>query len=193
MNLESRKMASTSILWRGIYRPGHEYARLTWQASQWLLEGVALFVDEQWPCRLDYRIICDAQWQTTSCAVSGWLGEEPIAVQIKAETNQHWSINGKPCPAVRGCLDVDLNFSPSTNLLPIRRLALGVGQEAQVRAAWLRFPSFELEPLEQVYQRIGEQTYRYASAGGAFVAELEVNPAGLVTHYPNLWVVESFV
>ncbi len=32
-------------------------------------------------------------------------------------------------------LDVDINFSPSTNLPPIRRLNLGIGQEAKVRAA----------------------------------------------------------
>lgn len=74
-----------------------------------------------------------------------------------------------------------LNFSPSTNLLPIRRLNLAIGQGAAVRAAWLRFPSFTLEPLEQVYRRIDPTTYRYESAGGRFVAELQVNDSGLVT------------
>ena len=69
------------------------------------------------------------------------------------------------CPAVAGCVDLDLNFSPSTNLLPIRRLNLSVGQEAAVRAAWLRFPSFILEPLEQLYRRVDATTYRYESAG----------------------------
>lgn len=31
--------------------------------------------------------------------------------------------------------DLDLNFSPSTNLIPLRRLGLAVGAEAPVRAA----------------------------------------------------------
>jgi uncharacterized protein len=60
-----------------------------------------------------------------------------------------------------------------------------------VRAAWLRFPSFTLEPLEQVYHRVDLATYRYESAGGRFVAELQVNDSGLVTLYPNVWQAES--
>jgi hypothetical protein len=43
------------------------------------------------------------------------------------------------CGAGEGCLDIDLGFSPSTNLLPIRRLTLAVGEAATVRAAWLPF------------------------------------------------------
>lgn len=89
-----------------------------------------------------------------------------------------------------GCIDLDLNFSPSTNLLPIRRLGLAIGQEAVARAAWLRFPSFTLEPLEHLYRRIDATTYRYESAGGRFVTELQVNAAGFVTYYPNFWQVE---
>ena len=90
-----------------------------------------------------------------------------------------------------GCIDLDLNFSPLTNTLPIRRLNLEVGEEAHVRAAWLRFPSFKLEPLEQVYRRFKSSQYQYESAGGSFVSELEVEKAGLVIHYPNLWRVED--
>jgi hypothetical protein len=92
---------------------------------------------------------------------------------------------------VAGCIDLDLGFSPSTNLLPIRRLGLAVGQEAEVKAAWLRFPGLPLEPLEQLYRRIDVTTYRYESAGGSFVTELQVNAQGLVTRYPNFWEVEA--
>lgn len=88
-----------------------------------------------------------------------------------------------------GCIDLDLNFSPSTNLLPIRRLGLAVGQEAAARAAWLRFPSFTLEPLDQRYRRIDAATYRYESAGG-FAADLAVDAAGVVTRYPGFCEVE---
>jgi hypothetical protein len=44
-----------------------------------------------------------------------------------------------------GCVNIDLNFSPSTNLLPIRRLDLSVGASAIVRAAWLRFPGMNVQ------------------------------------------------
>ena len=34
-----------------------------------------------------------------------------------------------------------------------------------MKAAWLRFPGFTLEPLEQLYRRVDDVIYRYESAG----------------------------
>jgi len=155
------------------------------------LVGTALFAHDEQPCRLDYLVVCDADWQTLSGKVSGWIGTETIEIDLSVDSAHRWRLNGKECPEVAGCIDLDLNFSPSTNLLPIRRLNLAVGQEAAVRAAWLRFPGFTLEPLEQLYRRVDATTYRYESAGGRFVANLQVNAEGFVTYYPKFWQAES--
>ena len=180
-----------SILWRRLDRPGHEFARLLSHGSDWHLSGTALFTHEQQPCRLDYLVVCGSAWQTLSGRVTGWVGDRRIETEVTVDSARQWRLNGTARPEVEGCIDLDLNFSPSTNLLPIRRLGLGMGQEATVRAAWLRFPSFALEPLEQNYRRLAPATYRYESAGGRFVAELQVNVAGLVTLYPGVWQVEA--
>jgi hypothetical protein len=119
------------------------------------------------------------------------IGDREINLHISVDSERKWFLNGTECPAVAGCLDIDLGFSPSTNLLPIRRLSLERGQEAEVRAAWLPFPSLEFELLPQIYRREGENTYRYESSGGAFVRVLEVNAVGFVTNYPGLWVQEN--
>jgi hypothetical protein len=66
-----------------------------------------------------------------------------------------------------------------------------VGDAAEVRAAWLRFPSFKPESLVQLYRRIDETTYRYESHGSDFVTELSVNEAGFVVKYPNFWDTEE--
>jgi hypothetical protein len=181
-----------SILWRILKfpGPGHEHARLAPQGAYWRLGGTSVFLYERRPCRLDYFVACGADWRTLSGQVSGWLGDQGVKVEYSVNSRRQWRLGGVEQPEVEGCLDVDLNFSPSTNLLPIRRLRLEVGQEAKVRAAWLRFPSFEFELLEQVYRRLGPTTYRYESAGGSFVADLEVDEAGFVTHYPELWEIE---
>lgn len=184
-------MAVPSILWRGIYLPGHDACRLSASDPGWQLAGAAVFVHAVQPCRLDYRIACDSGWRTVSAHVSGWLGEKLVEIDLTVGPDQRWRLNGVEQPAVSGCIDLDLNFSPSTNLLPIRRLSLAVGQAAEVRAAWLRFPGFELEPLAQVYRRIAEGTYRYESGGGRFVADLQVNAAGFVTNYPGIWQAEA--
>ena len=182
--------AKQTILWRRLDKPGHESARLFQIDSRWHLDGTAVFLHDQQPCRLNYWLVCDSERKTLSGNVEGWVGDEVIEVEVSVDADRRWRLNGKECPWVAGCIDLDLNFSPSTNLLPIRRLNLAPGQEGDVRAAWLRFPGFELEPLEQTYRRIDASTYRYESAGGRFVAELKVNEIGFVTHYPKLWQVE---
>jgi uncharacterized protein len=183
-------VAAEAILWRRLDRPGHEYARLSRDGAHWQLAGVAVFQHEQLPCRLDYAVVCDGQWLTKAGRVTGWVGDHAVDVEVSVDASRTWHINGTACPEVGGSIDLDLNFSPSTNLLPIRRLNLSIGGQAQVKAAWLRFPSFTLEPLEQMYRRVDDAIYRYESAGGKFVAELQVNAAGLVTLYPRGWAAE---
>lgn len=184
-------MADPTILWRRLDRPGHESARLSYENALWGLSGTAIFAHDEQPCRLDYRVICDSKWQTEFATVTGWVGKEIVAIELAVDTERRWRMNGKEWPQVAGCIDLDLNFSPSTNLLPIRRLDLDIGQEGRVRAAWLRFPGFNLEPLDQIYRRIKESAYRYESGGGKFVTELQVNTAGFVTVYPNFFELQA--
>lgn len=183
--------AIETILWRGLVLPGHESCGLFSQGSEWQLEGTAVFSHEQGPYRLSYHIICDENWRTRSARVEGWLHKTSIDLRIKTDPSGRWWLNDVEQPGVAGCTDIDLNFSPSTNLLPIRRLELSVGETAEVKAAWLRFPSFQLELLPQQYRRLSENTYRYESAGGQFVAELEVSPSGFVIDYPGIWQAEA--
>jgi len=150
-----------------------------------------VFAHDRQPCRLDYLIVCTSQWQTVSCKVEGWLGNQSVEIEISIDPAGQWLMNERECLPVSGCTDIDLNFSPSTNLLPIRRLDLEIGAEAEVNAAWLRFPSFKLERLDQKYRRISADKYGYESAGGSFVTELEVNSAGLVTRYPGFFEAET--
>ena len=180
-----------SILWRRLDAPGHEIGRLTRRNDAWELAGTAIFAHESGLCRLDYSILCDSGWRTISARVTGVAGALDVELDVSIDAERRWYLNGVECPAVAGCFDIDLGFSPSTNLLPIRRLSLAIGDEAEVKAAWLPFPSLVFEILPQVYHREGEKTYRYESAGGTFVRLLEVNALGFVTSYPGLWQVEA--
>jgi hypothetical protein len=179
-----------TILWRRLDEPGHELVRLTASEQGWTLSGFALFAHEGLPVRLAYVVRCDQSWATVSAHVSGRIGSRQVGLVLASNDAREWTINDTPVPDVSGCVDVDLNFSPSTNVLPIRRLGLEVGESAEVRAAWLRFPSLTVEPLLQTYTRTGESTWRYRSAGG-FEAGLEVSPNGLPLTYGDLWAAEA--
>jgi len=178
---------SAAVLWRRVDRPGHESARILRLAEGWELAGTAVFAHEGKPCSLRYRIASDPGWRTRWVEVSGWLGGEAVQVEAHVDRSGVWRVDGRELAEIAGCVDVDLNFSPSTNLLPIRRLNLEVGEEKDVRAAWLRFPSFRFELLEQSYRRLSAGRYRYRSAGGRFETELDVDENGFVTRYPKFW------
>jgi hypothetical protein len=182
--------ADHTILWRRLDGPGHEAARVFARDERWHLVGTAVFAHEGEPCRLDYAVVCDTRWHTLSGRVDGWIGSRTVALEITVDTAHRWQVNGVHAPAADGCVDLDLNFTPSTNMLPIRRLGLAPGQDALVRAAWLRFPALTLERLDQLYFRVDATTYRYESAADAYAAEFRVNEAGIVTLYPDGWQAE---
>lgn len=188
MNDPAGDVIETAILWRRVDKEGHESACVFAAEDAWHLRGSAVFEHGNQPCRLEYEVTCDSEWRTTRAFVQGWIGRLPVDLEIVRDDEQGWRLNGLPHPALAGCVDVDLNFSPSTNLLPIRRLDMNVGDQAEVRAAWLRFPTMTLEVLEQRYRRTGDTSYRYESIASGFACNLEVNEFGFVTHYPGFFV-----
>ena len=176
-----------TVTWRRLDVPGHEITRLVLGDDGAELGGAVALTHEGVLCALEYRVECDAAWQTTAVHVAGSVGTRIVDMEIEVARGGRWFVDGEEAPRVRGCVDIDLGFSPATNLLPIRRLALEVGDSAEVRAAWLPFPELTLEPLPQLYRRIDEHTYHYESNGGQFVRTLEVDETGMVTSYPGLW------
>lgn len=184
---------TATILWRRLDLPGHEIATLDALDERWRLSGTTIFLSEQGPAKLNYEVICDSSWQTISAQISGAVGHSAVDLVVNANAGRKWYLNEMECGSVEGCIDIDLGFSPSTNLLPIRRLALDVGEEATVAAAWLPFPSLQFELLLQRYRREGERVYHYESESrdGLFTRTLEVDSSGFVTGYPGLWQAES--
>ena len=174
--------------------PGHDAAAFREMEAGAELRGMAVFQDEGGPTALHYTVRCDAGWRTTEGTVHGWCGSRPVELRMVRSSSGTWTLNGAPCPAVAGCADLDLNFTPATNLLPLRRLDLAVGQAAEVRSAWLEWPAAVLTPLVQRYARRSATEYDYeADLPGAdkFVAVLRVEPGGWVVDYAGLWQAEN--
>jgi hypothetical protein len=182
-------LKSASILWRRTDKAGHEFCSLAERGDGAALSGVAVFSEKSTPCHIRYEIDCDAKWRTLACLITGEIDSHSIHVSIKRDGDV-WTANAIAIPEIAGCEDIDLGFSPSTNLLPIRRLALANGQSAAVRAAWVKFPELTVQLLEQKYTRLGDDRYRYESAGG-FRRDLKVDDIGFVLEYPDLWYAES--
>lgn len=172
------------IRWRALDRDGEDKCRLARLDAGWMLVGHARFRDATGWAALDYVIRTDEAWHTTSADITGDHGGEKIALRLTRGADG-WTFNGKPQPDLAEAEDIDLSFTPATNLMPLRRLP-EVGKLTTV-AAWLRFPGPQVTPLTQSYTRERGGLVRYAAQESGFETQLAVNDHGFITHYPGLW------
>lgn len=156
-----------------------------------MIDGAVLFAEIGIVTNLRYRIECARDWSARRAEVSGWIGERDVDV-VMIRTDGGWTVQGVPMLVenVAGLCDVDLGFTPATNTNAIRRLNLGVGQEAETTALWLDVDNWSVKPLRQIYRRLEVDRYEYVSPDNDYRAVLTVDDAGMVTDYPDLWVAE---
>ena len=178
------------MLWRRVDAPGHNACRLVRQSERWRLTGVAAFREEGAVAQFAYRITCDEYWRTLDAHVHGSLGSTALDVGVRRSASGVWILNGEAVAGLNECVDVDLGFTPSTNALQIRRIALEVGQAADVPVAWLDAVTQRLSVLRQRYERRSETEYWYEAPRFDYSGVLVVNDAGFPTIYPGLWEAE---
>lgn len=179
--------------WRRLDVPGYEEASITRTAERWRLKGQLEATESGVRAELSYVIHCEPDWRTRRAVVTGSASGAPIRFEFTADGEGRWTLNGDPLPLVEGALDIDLGFTPATNLLPIRRLDLAVGERADVRTAWVRFPELRVQSLEQSYQREAARVFRYDALvdGERFQARLDTDDFGRVLLYEGLWEAET--
>jgi hypothetical protein len=183
-----------AVYWGRLDTPGGEHCALWATDEGWELRGLAVAAVDGRPIAVRYVVVCDAGWRTRRVAFTAESGGERRGLRLTVDDEQRWWQGSGEVIAVRGCIDVDLGISPSTNTLPIRRLAPAAGDIAELRAAWIRFPDLSIETLAQRYTRLGSRVYRYESRHAdrtVYAAELTVDDLDLVERYADVWVREA--
>jgi uncharacterized protein len=177
----------SSVLWRRKDIASLELCTMTEREDEHVLAGTVVCALDGAPARCVYEVVCSAEWRTQRVRVDLERAGELTTLELSADGNGVWRRDDTELVHLRGLIDVDISVSPSTNTLPIRRCRLERGQSVAVTAAWIRLPALTIEPLPQEYTRTGQQSYRYASRGGAFTADLTVDDFGLVVRYGEYW------
>jgi hypothetical protein len=158
-----------------------EHCTLTIRDGGLSLVGTVLGAEAGLPVRIEYRVLAAGAGLTTAAHVRDLRGFESRTIALERDAKGNWTVDGSTARELKGCTDVDLGCSPSTNTLPIRRLRLAIGASHTIQAAWVRFPELVAVKNAQTYTRLDEFTYRYASDD--FAAELTVDDDALVTAY----------
>lgn len=152
----------------------------------WHLSGTAVFLHEGQPACLTYAVDADARWQTREGRVRGWAGRRQVELRI-VRRGSGWTLNGLAVAGVDDAIDLDLAFTPATNLLPVRRLAVPLGTRADAPAAWLDTTSWALRRLAQSYEHRAPHAFWYTAPEVDYAGLLEVDDDGFVRRYPHLW------
>ncbi|WP_142849296.1 putative glycolipid-binding domain-containing protein [Telmatospirillum sp. J64-1] len=181
---------AASILWRRLDAPGHDACSLKHTGETWLLQGTSVFRHDGQPACLHYLVECNADWESLHGALHGFIGRNGVEQQI-TRSDGIWILNGTPQSGVDSCLDLDLGFTPATNLSQLRRVPLAVGQSAEIDVAWLDPATNRLVLLPQRYERRTETEYWYEAPSVGYQGLLEVGPSGFIRHYPTLWRAET--
>ena len=124
--------------------------------------------------------------------VRGFIGPRAIDYRV-ARDDAGWTLNGAPVAGLKHLLDLDLGFTPATNLQQLRRVAMAENEIVRLPVAWLDVDAGTLTELPQVYQRRGPDAFWYQAPSVGYEGLLECAPNGFIRTYPGLWEAESFL
>jgi uncharacterized protein len=181
------KMPVRAVMWRTKDNLSFEQAELRWTASGPHITGRVLAAHDGVPLRVEYRIDCDEGWQTRRVQISQSFAGACKTLCLDHEQDGRWRVNGKFNETLEGCTDVDLGITPSTNTLPIRRLAMRVGAVSEIEAAWVRFPDLSVRRAHQSYEYVSAKQYIYRNRDSGFTAPITIDSDGLLRQYGGVW------
>ncbi|MGN6324823.1 putative glycolipid-binding domain-containing protein [Pseudolysinimonas sp.] len=168
------------FIWRGVEVESLERARV----SQGVEVQVESVIDSA-RGRYSYELVCAADWTFRSLHLEALAGHRSFDL-VRGDDGA-WTLDDVERADLAEAVDLDLAISPLTNTLPIRRLDLGIDDEADIVAAYVSFPDLEIVADPQRYTRLDEDAYVYESLDSDFEAELTVDAAGFVLEYPGLF------
>jgi hypothetical protein len=134
---------------------------------------------------LTYRLKLDALWRTREAHLRTTSGR-PLHLESNGQGS--WTENGESQPALQGCIDIDIQATPLTNTLPIRRLEWKAGESVEIRLCYIDVPDLTVSPGNQRYTALTPGAlYRFESLDSGFTADLPVDGDGFVLDYPGLF------
>lgn len=173
------------LRWRPAEGEGLEHAVVTMESADLRVRGMVIGGDASRSWAVFYDLVLTPTFRTRSLRMSAADGRQ---LDLSSPEPGRWQDGeGRPAPALTGCVDVDLAGTPLTNTLPIRREPWSAGDRRTLSMVYIPFDSMIPTVDRQIYTCIHGRSFRYEAADGSFEAELDVDEDGFVTDYPGLF------
>ena len=177
-----------TAFWRRLDISGRDAARLEEKKEGYELLGQSVFLGASGPTALRYVLYLDHDWSTIEGRITGFIGNREIDDHIE-RTPSGWNFNGRDC-GMADIVDLDLGFTPATNMIQLKRASLEIGETTRFDVAWLEAGDADLQRLPQKYHRASELEYPYESPQGDYKATIALDRSGFAARYPGLWEIE---
>jgi len=175
------------VIWRRtLDNRSFEECDVTATPDGFAIAGHVIAAQDGAPLVVHYDIDCGENWSARSVAIDQSFGNVRRRLRLD-RAGDGWLVDGVHDARLDGCAEPDLGLTPSTNALAIRRLDLAIGQAAEIRCAWIKFPALSAEPSLQRYERLGDRDYRYTNVASGFTALVAVDALALPVTYENIW------
>jgi hypothetical protein len=153
-----------------------ERMHLGFENGGWTADGVVTGVD------IHYVVRLSADWEVRQFLLFRDAEEPDLWLATDAEGN--WGeVNGAYRDDLAGCTSVGLVCTPFTSTLPIRHLALDVGESAELLVAMVDPESLQVQPMPHRFTRVRER--RWVLDDGRRAHQLVVDEHGLVIEFPE--------
>ncbi len=195
------------VIWRGLDGARWEAAHVEMTRHGVTASGTQIGIDPV-PYHLDYRLEAPDDFVTRLLDVrvrgAGWSR----SLVLRHDGGGRWDWGSEEegeveldapggdlalAAELTDAVDCDLGLSPVTNLMPIRRHGLNVGDgAADIVVAWVSVPDLKLYSYAQRYESIRRSAdgslVRFIDRGlsEGFVANLRLDADGLIELYPDL-------
>ena len=151
------------------------------------LTGDVLALHEGQAMTVRYTLLADSHGRSVSLQLERTSGDAGRTLSLQRNPDGVWLGDGEPLPGLEDCDDIDLGMSPSTYMLPIRRMQAADRERMDVCAIRIRLPSLEVQRSAQRYTRLDARHWRHQHRDSGSSATLEVDEAGVVTDYDGIW------
>lgn len=184
-------MVRRSVRWSACDGNGMEHCDITISGNGIIIEGIVAG-NRKSSYGAWYRVDTDESFRTRNVQVR-YVGGPSLHIISDENGIWHDVENNKQLIHLQGCHDVDIGFTPATNMLPLRRLKLAEKESQSIKVAYIPLPeeiseNFEPVAASQRYTCLEpDRVYRYEGIFRDFTADLSIDDAGIIEDYPDLF------
>jgi hypothetical protein len=176
-----------NLIWKATEYDSLENCIVTITANEVIIKSVIVGCKENVIFRIDYTIKTNSNWETLFCELITQFGNARQVISFQGDGKGNWITGGILAINFKGCIDVDIPFTPLTNTLPINRLKLKEQKEENIKVIYIDIMESGIRPVSQKYKRLSGQEYNYQNVPNDFEANISVDENAFVIDYPGLF------